>query len=323
MSGVAEEELLRAVRDDPDDDAPRLVYADWLEERGDPRAEFIRVQCELARLGEGDPRRRRLRARERAILARHRAEWIAPLAELGHVPWYFEHRPACEFRRGFAEFIALECDDFLRRAGRLFEKTPVRHLRLWTDGRNEKVPQLAALPLLARVAVLDLSKNELGLCGPGIGPFAESPHLARLRGLVLYENFLGSRQVATLTRSTAMPRLESLSFGWCSVRSAGAAALARSPSLRSLRYLDLSGESIGLTGVRAIASSRHLAGLTHLAMMLPPPGDEGARALAASRHLDALVCLRVGPLGREGEEALHRRFGPALQLGRARPWTYE
>lgn len=36
----------------PHEDAPRLVYADWLEERGDPRAEFIRVQVELAGLRE-------------------------------------------------------------------------------------------------------------------------------------------------------------------------------------------------------------------------------------------------------------------------------
>ncbi len=50
--------LLAAVRDRPDD-TPRLVYADWLEDHAgdgpDPgawraRAEFIRVQCELARM---------------------------------------------------------------------------------------------------------------------------------------------------------------------------------------------------------------------------------------------------------------------------------
>ncbi len=48
--------LLRSILAAPDDDAPRLVYADWLDENGEPeRAEFIRVQCELARLGP--PRR--------------------------------------------------------------------------------------------------------------------------------------------------------------------------------------------------------------------------------------------------------------------------
>ena len=37
--------FLQAIIEDPDHDAPRLLYADWLEERGDPRGEFIRVQC--------------------------------------------------------------------------------------------------------------------------------------------------------------------------------------------------------------------------------------------------------------------------------------
>jgi uncharacterized protein (TIGR02996 family) len=46
--------LLRAVLEAPDDDAPRLVMADWLEDHGEPgRAEFVRVQVELARSKRG------------------------------------------------------------------------------------------------------------------------------------------------------------------------------------------------------------------------------------------------------------------------------
>src|SRR5690606_10001290 len=44
-------ELLAAVHADPDDDAPRLVYADWLSGHGDPRGEFITLQIERARSG--------------------------------------------------------------------------------------------------------------------------------------------------------------------------------------------------------------------------------------------------------------------------------
>src|SRR5262245_43036044 len=45
-----------AIRANPDDDTPRLVYADWLQENGDEaRAEFIRTQIELEHLGP-DPR---------------------------------------------------------------------------------------------------------------------------------------------------------------------------------------------------------------------------------------------------------------------------
>jgi uncharacterized protein (TIGR02996 family) len=44
--------FIRAILASPDEDQPRLVYADWLEEQGDVvRAEFIRVQIELARMG--------------------------------------------------------------------------------------------------------------------------------------------------------------------------------------------------------------------------------------------------------------------------------
>src|SRR5438874_2329406 len=46
--------LLEQAKDTPDDDAPRLVLADWLEEYGDEhdraRAELIRTQCRRARL---------------------------------------------------------------------------------------------------------------------------------------------------------------------------------------------------------------------------------------------------------------------------------
>src|SRR5947209_2890007 len=75
--------FLQAILDDPEDDAPRLVFADWLDERGDPalapRAELIRVQVELAR-GTAEPARHRaLQAREKELLA-HARDWLGPLA---------------------------------------------------------------------------------------------------------------------------------------------------------------------------------------------------------------------------------------------------
>jgi uncharacterized protein (TIGR02996 family) len=52
--------LLETIWESPLEDAPRLVYADWLQETNIPeniaRAEFIRVHCERARLEEWDPR---------------------------------------------------------------------------------------------------------------------------------------------------------------------------------------------------------------------------------------------------------------------------
>src|SRR4051812_28978495 len=94
---VDRDALYHAVLDDPDDDAPRLIYADWCEDNGEAgRAEFIRTQIERERLGEpaqhcnfGDVRnprlltpaevrkREKLLARERDLWERHKQEWEA------------------------------------------------------------------------------------------------------------------------------------------------------------------------------------------------------------------------------------------------------
>lgn len=53
---MSREALLAAIAADPDADLPRLVYADFLDDHGDPdRAEFIRFQCRTARTDPTDP----------------------------------------------------------------------------------------------------------------------------------------------------------------------------------------------------------------------------------------------------------------------------
>lgn len=48
-------DFLRAIIDDPDDDGPRLIYADWLEERGDPRGgSSSGCSARSARMDDGD-----------------------------------------------------------------------------------------------------------------------------------------------------------------------------------------------------------------------------------------------------------------------------
>lgn len=64
--GDPEAELLAAVYADPDSDDARLVYADWLSERGDPRGELIQLQCHGGAAG---------RARVRQLLAEHEQRW--------------------------------------------------------------------------------------------------------------------------------------------------------------------------------------------------------------------------------------------------------
>src|SRR5262249_875654 len=78
MTMSLEKAFLADVAEHPDDDAPRLVFADWLQDNGDPhRAEFIPVQGELARprLRGGSKRRRELQKREKNLFDEHGTRW--------------------------------------------------------------------------------------------------------------------------------------------------------------------------------------------------------------------------------------------------------
>jgi uncharacterized protein (TIGR02996 family) len=89
-------ELLAAVYADPDHDAPRLVYADWLTAHGDPRGEFIALQIERARADTP------VSARERELLSRHGGEWAGAIhAVLGF-------GDARRFERGFLSAASVE-----------------------------------------------------------------------------------------------------------------------------------------------------------------------------------------------------------------------
>jgi uncharacterized protein (TIGR02996 family) len=96
-----DEAFLEAIRERPNDDALRLIYADWLEEHasaGAVRAEFIRVQCEKARLPEGSPRWLELSVREEELRARHERDWLGPLGEV--IDQYaFRSLPSLRHRR--------------------------------------------------------------------------------------------------------------------------------------------------------------------------------------------------------------------------------
>jgi uncharacterized protein (TIGR02996 family) len=83
--------FLNDIKAHADDDTPRLILADWLDEHGEDRGEFVRIQCRLAAADWGDPHADTLAERQRELLLRHAAAWTAPLA-----PYILDRH----FRRG-------------------------------------------------------------------------------------------------------------------------------------------------------------------------------------------------------------------------------
>jgi uncharacterized protein (TIGR02996 family) len=103
--------FLQAIAAEPADDTARLVYADFLEETGEPahvaRAEFIRAQIEAHSLHRDDPRRAGLEGRARELFAEHWVGWWTPVCEATgltppHVPAGLRERVARFLGRGSA-----------------------------------------------------------------------------------------------------------------------------------------------------------------------------------------------------------------------------
>jgi uncharacterized protein (TIGR02996 family) len=247
--------FLQDIKENPEDDAPRLILADWLEEREDPRAELLRVQCEYARRGRHDPRRKELRKQESRLLAKMLPSWIAPFREM--IQEY-------DYARGLL-WVGGEADRFLAGVPAGLEATEewawVEEVRLW-KASAQRIVELAGQPLLRTVCTLDLYNN---VSGPaGAAALAASPHTEYLSCLKLGNNAIGTAGVQALAASSGLPRLRSLSLYGNGIGNEGVESLAASPLLSRVRRLGLGANEITAAGAAALINSPHIANLTWL-----------------------------------------------------------
>src|SRR5688572_16644548 len=75
----------RAIRERPDDETTRLVYADWLDDRSDPRAEYLRAEAAWVALQPSDEEYRPLYRRVSQLAAQLDPEWFAAVSRMGHL----------------------------------------------------------------------------------------------------------------------------------------------------------------------------------------------------------------------------------------------
>jgi uncharacterized protein (TIGR02996 family) len=322
-----DEAFLQDILDHPEDDTPRLVYADWLDESGDAeRAELIRVQCELARmegpdwhwgelraefvrvqrelprLAEWDERWDELKERERRG---YRKEWLGPAAPLVRYG---------KFRRGFLDAANVRPLDLVAHGDELFRRTPLRQVRLSGPFGEPALRALAASPHLARVRGLEFNYGRL--TPAGAAALAGSPYLGGLRELYLLTFQFGAEGMRALAESPCLSGLTTLRLPFCDIGPAGAAALAHSPHLARLERLDLQGNDIRNEGVRALARSPHLTNLTDLHLGNNLLTAASVQALAESATLPpSRLDLTGNTLGERAARALARSPGAAGLTG--------
>jgi uncharacterized protein (TIGR02996 family) len=330
--------LFQAILDAPDDDAPRLVFADWLDEHGDAaRAEFIRVQCRMARLPFYEAEYTNLKRRADRLLTEHEADW--------RIEWLPREQV---FRRGFVEEMTLSAGLFAGRAGRIFARTPLRWMHfteaprdtwlLWVmlhrlqgidfggppfgrpeDWHTHDLPRLRWLKAVGlqpvatflhvvatpRLEALDLSRSPS--TPRQFEDFVYSVHLRNLRALSIdatqEEVFYPHRMRAAGARligEAGLTELRQLHLRGQLIGEAGLFHLARSDSLGRLEELYLDRNDIGLIGttwVEDLCASTTLTRLRVLSLAENPIGSSGIAELAGWPGLRRLRWLNLSNCG--------------------------
>lgn len=220
--------LLNAIAEHPEEDTPRLMCADWLEENGDPeRADFVRAQVGLARPGLSGEEKAALVRRLRPYLMNFERRWKSELPKIAGVEWG-------DFNRGLIEEVrAPDAQPVVDHAEEIFAVPGIHILRLW---RLTAPADLARVPELIRLRSLRIILY--GTSPAVLRALFASPHLRRLTALDLYGSH-ADNDVAIDLADGRFPDLAELVLTSTAVGEAGALALARSPHLDNLRLLDL------------------------------------------------------------------------------------
>lgn len=274
---VDEHVLLRAICETPEDDAPRLAYADWLEERGQTeRAELIRVQIERA-LGNDS---RELREREATLLRTHGRTWLAEMPEFRWIGWD-------QFERGFPSAIRTTWETLKETGASPFKAAPITSLQIVIDS-EAKIPSFEGFPFLEKLRGLSFT----------------SAHA--IRGPSRSGRLLAARIAAT----QHLGGLRQLDLALLGLGDEGVRELAESPYLRNLDDVCLSANQIGPRGAEALVRSANFANVSRLTLSENRLGAEGARILA-SHHFRKLefLYLNRNQIDPASQKILRRHFG--------------
>lgn len=296
------DKFLAAIIAEPDDDLPRLVFADWLEENGDgDRAEFIRIQCALARGGFANRDIPEAELRAGTLLREHEAAWKIPDIR----------RSVQTFRRGFVESMQIGAGEFVQLAARIEREAPL--IDLWLTAAEYHVAALAAVSWLSRLRSLKFKSDSIG---GHLRPLFRPGAFAELRSLTIMGDRLWPESIGTLvTLNASWPKLERLDLSGNPIGDEGFGRLASAPSLAGLRELVLRSDGIDFedrihaTGIAAFARSGNLSRLHSLNLAGQAIGDAGFRSLVQSANLHSVESLDVsrngiGEIGSEWAVAL-------------------
>ncbi len=268
-----EDSLLAAITAHPEEDTPRLAFADWLDEHDRPvRAEFVRAQIALKANGNlSTEERQKLAHRQQFLLEKYRRDLVGPLgADLISYEVLFD--------RGFVSELRVTALLFIQRAEEFGELRPIPRVCIRNlnraaitrfirpelacvtsiavrDPGPNVVPALTACPYLSRLESLDWTVHGPGdgLGDPGLVAIAFSDNVPQLTDLDAANNEISDLGVERLVASPLWRRLKRLNLSRNQLTRESAERLANAPG-NQIEYLGLHGVHVGAIGRRRLVA---------------------------------------------------------------------
>ncbi|MBV1860713.1 MAG: TIGR02996 domain-containing protein [Nannocystaceae bacterium] len=194
---------LRAVLSAPDDDAPRVAYADALDARGEPedaaRARFVRAQLSLGNLSsaEADSAPEALEALKLEDASGE--QWAAMV---------LTHSERAGFYRGFVEHVHCSAATYVAHGGDLRASAPILHVTI--TKLDTSLDALLASPHI--VGIRSLSLDRMELTDTMLEQLSEASSLSALRWLSIAKNRVTQRGGEALAASVTLPALSYVRF---------------------------------------------------------------------------------------------------------------
>ncbi|HKA08337.1 MAG TPA: TIGR02996 domain-containing protein [Gemmataceae bacterium] len=262
--------FLAAIHDAPDDDAPRLVFADWLEENGQSeRAELIRIQIKMHREREQNAR---VTLRLAKLFLRQKA--------LFSLPWADSARRCGAnllgtHSRGFPDRMTMSAQEFAAAGLDVVEWIgPRTHIRLHEcAGMMERVASQISLRYVRSLSISQLGEHPH--TDADVAAFLRSPYLSGLMELHIAPWMSLQGEIpAPLTSEVAR-------------------SIAAAPSITRLHTLSVSDIRIGVDGFAALTGATNLASLRVLVVGVYGLGEFAMGPLLAEHRLSGLESFVV------------------------------
>jgi uncharacterized protein (TIGR02996 family) len=286
-----------------ENDAPRLILADWLEENADTeadraRGEFIRLQCRLAHEDEEEPDPESLQERVNTLAQQFKEEWLADFEQNAEMHAYF--------MRGFPRVAAHHLEDLVS-----WSLTAPPLILAWVEGvhlmgddSDNPSPELWFSPALTSPlldGVTELTLGDVDFDEACKDRFFAWTGLQHIRHLSFECNSYPAGFIPRLLASPYLGTLLTLGVPGWDLGTGGFADLIRSPALAGLRDLDIAYNKISDAGLSLLASAPFHATLVDLVLDGNILDDRATEILAgtplpALRHL-SLRCCQIGPAG--------------------------